>query len=674
MDSWMITIVPLLIGWVLDLLIGDPVWLPHPVVGFGKMISWGEHRLNKGLHRMLKGALLAIVLILLVFFVSWYLRYLLMSVDNLAVIIFDTIIVFYCLAGTTLIREVRAVFFALDRSLEEGRQQVARIVGRDTSELSAQEVRTAALETLAENLSDGVIAPLFWFALLGTPGMLAYKMVNTLDSMIGYKTERYKDFGCWAAHIDDVANYIPARLTALLMVIASGKWRLLTFVWKNGSHHASPNSGYPEAALAGILNCRFGGPHYYFGQLFDKPYIGEHERQLTTDDMKIAVRVNRLAEIWMIFIVSIMRNIPWVVAVVALFCACSGKNTKKQVADDASDEALVEMSVKYATGFSVRDSAGIRLVDVGKHDKFALVRTDDATVPDGYTKVKVPIQRTICMTSLQLSNFTILDAHDVVKGLTGTKNLFNKDILARVKDGRIVKIGMEGNFDTEMVLAANPDVIFISPFKRGGYEPIKETGITLVPHLGYKELDPLGQAEWIKFVGMFIGKEKEAQQTFDGIEKRYNDIKALATKSDTRPTVFSGEMHSGTWHAVGGKNYLAQIFRDAGADYVIKDEETAGENLDFEKMYALAANADYWRILNSFPGEFNYEALKSSEPRNELFKAYKERKVIYCNMKQQAYYEITPVQPDVLLKDFVAIFHPELVEPDYQPTYYKLLK
>ena len=369
-----------------------------------------------------------------------------------------------------------------------------------------------------------------------------------------------------------------------------------------------------------------------------------------------------------------MRNLTWAIAVVAMLCSCSGKNTKKQGADATSDAALVEVAVKYATGFSVRDSADIRLVDVGKHDHFALIRTDEVEVPDGYTKVRVPIQRTICMTALQLSNFTVLNAHDVVKGLTGTKNLFNKDILERVKDGRIVKIGMEGNFDTEMVLAANPDVIFISPSKRGGYEAIKETGVTLVPHLGYQELDPLGQAEWIKFVGMFIGKEKEANEVFAGIEQRYNDLKAKASAATTRPTVFSGEMHYGNWHAVGGKNYLAQIFRDAGADYVIQDEETAGENLEFEKMYALAANADYWRILNSFPGDFNYEALKSSEPRNELFKAYKDRKVIYCNMKQQPYYEITPVQPDVLLKDFVAIFHPELVEPDYQPTYYRLLK
>lgn len=303
MDSWMLAISPLMAGWILDLLIGDPQWLPHPVVWFGKAIAVCEHKLNRGHHRIAKGAVVAILLIALVFALTWLVRYWLLPLSSYLLLLFDAVIIFYCLAGTTLIREVHEVFYALDRSLEEGRQQVARIVGRDTSELSAQEVRTAALETLAENLSDGVIAPLFWFALLGTPGMLAYKMVNTLDSMIGYKTERYKDFGCWAAHIDDVANYLPARLTALLMILASGKLNILAFVWKNGPRHASPNSGYPEAALAGILNCRFGGPHYYFGQLFDKPYIGENERPLTTADMKKAVRVNRVAEIWMLLLV-----------------------------------------------------------------------------------------------------------------------------------------------------------------------------------------------------------------------------------------------------------------------------------------------------------------------------------------------------------------------------------
>ena len=372
-----------------------------------------------------------------------------------------------------------------------------------------------------------------------------------------------------------------------------------------------------------------------------------------------------------------------IMVALGLLTACGSKKTTNGETESPRMEAL-----KYAKGFSVKYlEDGVRLVDVEDPQKdedkmpvsyqFALVpKGSDAKVPEGYTKVEVPVERTIVMTMLQLSNFTALDAHEVVKGITGTKNLFNKDIKKRVKDGSIVKIGMEGNFDPELILAANPEVIFISPFKRGGYDAIKETGITLIPHLGYKELDPLGQAEWVKFVGLFIGKEKEANELFGGIEQRYNDLKVKGQRSKVKdlPTVFSGEMHGGNWYAVGGKNFLAQLFRDAGADYVIKNEDTGGSNIEFEQMYAVAANADYWRILNSYPDTFSYEALKASEPRNELFKAFREKHVIYCNMKQTAYYESTPVEPDVVLKDLLAIFHPELVEKDYKPKYYQLLK
>ena len=293
-------LLPLLLAWGLDLWLGDPIQLPHLVVGFGKLIAKGERVWNKGKGRLWKGALMAIILVVATFVISDCLLGILPGVLHTLV---SALLIFYCMAGTTLIREVREVFRAVDRSLEEGRVQVARIVGRDTSELSAQEVRTAALETLAENLSDGVIAPLFWYALLGVPGMLAYKMVNTLDSMIGYRNERYKDFGCFAARLDDVANYLPARITAILMVLASGKWSLLKFVWKYGNQHASPNSGYPEAALAGILNCRFGGPHHYFGQEVWKPFIGSNERLLNTRDMQVAIRINRLAEVMMVVVV-----------------------------------------------------------------------------------------------------------------------------------------------------------------------------------------------------------------------------------------------------------------------------------------------------------------------------------------------------------------------------------
>lgn len=304
-EKLLIILLPLLLGWIADRTWGDPLWLPHPVVGFGSVISWGEKMLNKGKGRRLKGGVFSILLILVVFAATCACMWAAGLVGFWLQILCSALLVFYGLAGKTLAVEVRQVFAAVDRSTEEGRRQVARIVGRDTSSLSPQQIRTAALETLAENLSDGVIAPLFWYMLLGLPGMMAYKMVNTLDSMIGYKNDRYKRFGCWAARIDDAANYIPARLTAALMVWVSGRPRLFAFVRKYGRCHASPNSGYPEAALAGILGCRFGGPNVYFGETVDKPYIGDEPKTLTTADMQEAIAVNRQSETLMLVVVTL---------------------------------------------------------------------------------------------------------------------------------------------------------------------------------------------------------------------------------------------------------------------------------------------------------------------------------------------------------------------------------
>lgn len=292
-----ISIIPVLAGWIADKVFGDPERLPHPVVLFGRLIAYGERRLNRGGGRRLKGALLVSSLVLAAFGATAGLLLLAWRLSAALAVSVEAVLIFYCLAGTTLVREVRGVFAALDVSLEQGRRQVSRIVGRDTSRLTDNEVRKAALETLAENLSDGVVAPLFWLLLLGVPGMVAYKMINTLDSMIGYRTERYRRFGTFAARLDDVANYIPARLTALLMTLVAGRPGLIKFVARNGRRHASPNSGYPEAALAGLLDCRFGGGHYYFNEYIEKPFIGENDRRLTAADMVMAVRINRLVEL-----------------------------------------------------------------------------------------------------------------------------------------------------------------------------------------------------------------------------------------------------------------------------------------------------------------------------------------------------------------------------------------
>lgn len=302
----LIRIVPFLGGWLADRLLGDPEGWFHPVVWFGKVIAAGEKELNKGNNRATKGATFSIFLIFLTVALCHSLLVLADLIHPQVGALLTGIGVFYCLAGKTLIKEVKAVFEAVDRSTEEGRRQVSRIVGRDTTHLSPQEIRTAALETLSENLSDGVIAPMFWFALAGLPGMMAYKMVNTLDSMIGYKNERYLEFGRVAAQIDDVVNYIPARITAYLMLLVSGHWNKRDFVHRFGPAHASPNSGYPEAALAAILDCQFGGTHDYFGEPVEKPYIGTHARPLTSKDMQIAIQVNSNTEVVMGILVTLI--------------------------------------------------------------------------------------------------------------------------------------------------------------------------------------------------------------------------------------------------------------------------------------------------------------------------------------------------------------------------------
>lgn len=296
----------LLIGFVLDALIGDPYSWPHPIKVFGNAIAFGEKRLNKGNSRFLKGAFLSILLIS----TSYLFFYLLLNIIEGYIIIYvvvASVFVFYGLANHTLIKEGLKVNVVLERDgLVAGRKQLSYIVGRDTSKLNAQQIITAVLETLAENLSDGVIAPLFFYAIGGVPAMFAYKMINTLDSMIGYKNERYMQFGKFAAIVDDVANYIPARITAFLMVMVTFSYKGLIYIFKYGNKHASPNAGFPESALAGILDCRFGGPNVYHGKLLEKPYIGENDRILQFVDIKKASVVNAVASVVMVIIICVV--------------------------------------------------------------------------------------------------------------------------------------------------------------------------------------------------------------------------------------------------------------------------------------------------------------------------------------------------------------------------------
>lgn len=305
--QFLIIAIPLIAGYLLDLLLGDPRWLPHPIRLFGNIISKGEKLLNTGKYKLLKGALLTIILCLFVFSFFYTAQHWLLAFNTPAYYIFTSIFVFYGLANMSLLQEGKEVFDTLNtQGLDAGRKRLSWIVGRQTSALNENQIRTAVFETLSENLSDGVIAPLFYYAIGGVPAMMVYKMINTLDSMIGYKSDRYFYFGKFAARLDDVANFIPARLTALLMVLVTFSKQGLVYIFRYGHQHASPNSGYPEAALAGILQCRFGGPNTYHGQVVVKPYIGDTPREIAHEELKRVMYVNHAVTIFTVCIIPVL--------------------------------------------------------------------------------------------------------------------------------------------------------------------------------------------------------------------------------------------------------------------------------------------------------------------------------------------------------------------------------
>ncbi len=291
---------------LIDSLIGDPYSMPHPIRVFGNAISATQKRLNKGAWRKLRGAITWFMLVGLcyaIFFVAdkFLQQYSIMWT------IFTATFCYYGLSNRCLINEGLKVERILAKGdLDGARKQLSMIVGRDTSQLSATKIRSAVIETLSENLSDGVIAPLLYFVVGGVPLMMCYKMINTLDSMVGYKNEKYKDFGFVSAKMDDVANFIPARITALLMVVVSLSGRAAKFIFRYGNNHSSPNAGYPEAAIAGILDCRLGGTSSYFGKLVEKPFIGARDKELTHRDVITTCFINaKVALLAYLIIISI---------------------------------------------------------------------------------------------------------------------------------------------------------------------------------------------------------------------------------------------------------------------------------------------------------------------------------------------------------------------------------
>ena len=292
-------------AFVLDSLLGDPRWLPHPIRWMGKAIELAEPLFRRWVHNeLVAGGGFALTLILACWLLSFTVVHFAYQMHSVLGFLVETVFLFYCFSARSLSQAAMEIYDSLHAGqVELARSQVAMIVGRDVERYQADDIARATVETVAENAVDGVISPLFFAALGGAPLALAYKMVNTLDSMVGYKNPRYLLFGRVAARIDDLANFLPARLSVFLIALAArlvkatSSSKALRTAWKEGKNHASPNAGYPEAAFAGALGVRMGGPNYYHGKLVEKPYIGLGLASVTLAHIPRACRLMRLSSL-----------------------------------------------------------------------------------------------------------------------------------------------------------------------------------------------------------------------------------------------------------------------------------------------------------------------------------------------------------------------------------------
>ncbi len=290
----------LLVALLLDAALGEPdrLWRrwPHPAVLMGRAVGWLDERLNHPPMRRAKGLVAVLVLVA----GAMVLGAVIHAVPDFSVL--EIALLAILLAHRSLVDHVEQVADALAHSLDEARLAVAKIVGRDTRDMDEAAISRAAIESAAENFSDGVVAPAFWYLLLGLPGVLACKVVNTADSMIGYRSEKYAAFGWAAARLDDLMNWIPARLSAILILLAHGKLRALPLVRRDARLHRSPNAGWPEAAMAIVLGVSLAGPRSYDGEMRDFPFVHPEGRAPGRADIRAAARA--LWRAWVLLVAA----------------------------------------------------------------------------------------------------------------------------------------------------------------------------------------------------------------------------------------------------------------------------------------------------------------------------------------------------------------------------------
>ena len=309
---------------------------------------------------------------------------------------------------------------------------------------------------------------------------------------------------------------------------------------------------------------------------------------------------------------------------------------------------------------------------------FAFVKdTTKAVDSDLKGVLNVPVNSVISFSATQWSVFLRLGEIDRVKGILEGRFVTDSTMRSLLAQQKVYDIGTEAAADIERMIQLQPDVLLYSPYFDGNQGGLNITGAVLFPFADYMENTPLGRAEWIRVIGMLTGCEDKADAWFDDIERRYNALSTLCAEVEHRPTVFSDLAFNGQWYVAGGRSYIAKLFADAGADYIWKDNpSTASVPMDAESILAKAQHADFWRVINSAPFPMTYESLGKESPVYPLFDAFKNHKIIVCDILQTGYFEQSQCEPDLLLADFIHFFHPELLTgewEDYQPKYYHMM-
>jgi iron complex transport system substrate-binding protein len=359
-------------------------------------------------------------------------------------------------------------------------------------------------------------------------------------------------------------------------------------------------------------------------------------------------------------------------------CDTVSKETKS---DDKMNDTL--NIVSYAENFKIYlIESGYKLVikDLTSENEFYLFN-DTVSIPNYLTDktiIRTPVNSVVAFSSTQWSVFQKLGEINKVKGILESNYTTNKEILRLVAEGKILDAGMSTNVNTEKIIHLQPDVILVTPYPTVDYSHLKElSGATLVSFPDYLESHPLGRAEWMKVVGLLCGKEDVTNQWFDDVVRRYESLSYKCSVIEDKPTVFSDLPFENQWYVPGGNSYIAKIFSDAGGDYIWKDNESTGSlHIDAESVLLKAQDVDFWRVINSSDIPFTYERLKSENELYPLFKAFKEKQLLVCNVRESGYFEKSQYEPDVLLADFIYHFHPELLTEEwenYVPTYFKRL-